>query len=60
MMAGIVSRPALRAARQRLSPAINSNSLSPVWRTSIGCKIPISRTEAVKAAKASSSKWSRG
>ena len=30
MMAGMVSRPALRAARQRLSPAISSYSLSPM------------------------------
>ena len=29
MMAGMVSRPALRAARQRLSPAMSSYSLSP-------------------------------
>ena len=51
MMAGMVARPALRAARQRLSPAISSYSLSPVWRTRTGCRIPTSRTEAVKAAR---------
>src|SRR5947209_7012909 len=58
--AGTIWRPARLAARQRRSPATSSYVPFPVGRTSTGCSTPNSRTEAVRAARASSSKEVRG
>ena len=59
-IAGIVCSPARLAARQRRSPAISSKRSSPVGRTRTGWSTPSSRTDAVSAARRSSSKCRRG
>ena len=61
-MAGTSDRPAIRAARQRRSPAmICQTPSSPGWvRTRIGCSTPLSRIEAVSSSRSSWRKVLRG
>ena len=58
--AGIVSRPAICAARQRRSPATSSYVPPATGRTSTGCSTPRSRSEPASASSAASSKERRG
>ena len=48
------------AARKRRSPITNSYLPGDVWRTTGGCKIPISFIEAISSFSAVSSKTVRG
>ena len=59
-MAGMVSSPRSRVARQRRSPMTSSYVPGEVSRTTTGCSRPNSRIEALSSSSASSSKTCRG
>ena len=52
--------PAALAARKRRSPMMSSYLPGEVWRTTGGCKIPISFIDAINSLSAVSSKTRRG
>ena len=56
IITGMLFKPAALAARKRRSPIINSYLPAEVWRTTGGCKIPISFMEAINSFSALSSK----
>src|SRR5439155_12844777 len=59
MIAGTAERPAARAARQRLSPAMSWNR-SPEGRRSTGWTTPVERIDSVSSFSPSSGKTLRG